>query len=191
MSKGGLLDLQQVTAAAKSLGEKSENGDNKVVLRYKVAVFGSAGAGKTATIATLCHRPAPEQHIETPGIQISRLVWPLSAASEAQDAQAEHEETVAKNSTFVLDFWDCGFSALTRFDYLHEVSPAYQFDDEKRNVNLVHVFLLVEHVAPCGRCVIRGFCLRPSELSWSAAYNFTHVAGASQLDRHVCLLHSR
>ncbi|KAL0603313.1 Ciliogenesis and planar polarity effector 2 [Plecturocebus cupreus] len=73
---------------------------------YKIFVSGKSGVGKTALVAKLAGLEVPVVHHETPGIQTTVVFWP--AKLQASDCVV----------MFRFEFWDCGESALKKFDHM-------------------------------------------------------------------------
>ncbi|XP_035163761.2 ciliogenesis and planar polarity effector 2 isoform X2 [Callithrix jacchus] len=73
---------------------------------YKIFVSGKSGVGKTALVAKLAGLEVPVLHHETPGIQTTVVFWP--AKLQASDRVV----------MFRFEFWDCGESALKKFDHM-------------------------------------------------------------------------
>lgn len=73
---------------------------------YKLFVSGRSGVGKTALVAALLGSPAPTSHRETLGIEVSTLFWPAVPLGSERPV------------LFQLRFWDCGESALRKFEHL-------------------------------------------------------------------------
>ncbi|XP_018429546.1 PREDICTED: REM2- and Rab-like small GTPase 1 [Nanorana parkeri] len=76
------------------------------IASYKIFVCGKSGVGKTALIAKLCGLEVPSMHHETTGIQTSRVFWPV---------RPRHSQ---RPFIFCFQFWDCGESALKKFDHI-------------------------------------------------------------------------
>ncbi|XP_059945005.1 ciliogenesis and planar polarity effector 2 isoform X2 [Mesoplodon densirostris] len=74
--------------------------------RYKIFVSGKSGVGKTALVAKLAGLEVPVVHHETTGIQTTVVFWP--AKLQASDRVV----------MFRFEFWDCGESALKKFDHM-------------------------------------------------------------------------
>lgn len=85
---------------------------------YKIFVSGKSGVGKTALVAKLAGLEVPLVHHETTGIQTTVVFWP--AKLQASDRVV----------MFRFEFWDCGESALKKFDHMLPTSldswPAWQ-----------------------------------------------------------------
>ncbi|OXB64412.1 hypothetical protein ASZ78_009995 [Callipepla squamata] len=97
-------------------------------LTYKLFVSGRSAVGKTALVATLAGTPVPPTHRETlgtegtprgwgvlggtvgavgcRGIEVSTLFWPAIPLGSERPV------------LFQLQFWDCGESALRKFEHL-------------------------------------------------------------------------
>ena len=75
-------------------------------VKYKIAVVGKSGVGKSATIANLCGLPIPVGHADTPGVTMNTTYWL---------ARLKHTKTVL---VFRLDFWDAGEASAKRFDHV-------------------------------------------------------------------------
>ncbi|OXB77263.1 UNVERIFIED_CONTAM: hypothetical protein H355_002255 [Colinus virginianus] len=75
-------------------------------LTYKLFVSGRSAVGKTALVATLAGTPVPPTHRETLGIEVSTLFWPAIPLGSERPV------------LFQLQFWDCGESALRKFEHL-------------------------------------------------------------------------
>ncbi|XP_061869010.1 ciliogenesis and planar polarity effector 2 [Colius striatus] len=73
---------------------------------YKLFLSGKSGVGKTALAATLAGTPAPPVHHETLGIETTTVYWPAKPRASGRPV------------IFQLHFWDCGDSALRKFEYL-------------------------------------------------------------------------
>uniref|UniRef100_A0ABI7ZRW6 Ciliogenesis and planar polarity effector 2 n=1 Tax=Felis catus TaxID=9685 RepID=A0ABI7ZRW6_FELCA len=73
---------------------------------YKIFVSGKSGGGKTALVAKLAGLEVPVVHHETAGIQTTVVFWP---------AKLQASERVVM---FRFEFWDCGESALKKFDHM-------------------------------------------------------------------------
>ncbi|KAK1340453.1 hypothetical protein QTO34_019023, partial [Cnephaeus nilssonii] len=73
---------------------------------YKIFVSGKSGVGKTALVAKLAGLEVPVVHHETTGIQTTVVFWP---------AKLQVSERVVM---FRFEFWDCGESALKKFDHM-------------------------------------------------------------------------
>ncbi|XP_058408978.1 ciliogenesis and planar polarity effector 2 isoform X2 [Diceros bicornis minor] len=73
---------------------------------YKIFVSGKSGVGKTALVAKLAGLEVPVVHHETTGIQTTVVFWP--AKLQASDRVV----------MFRFEFWDCGESALKKFDHM-------------------------------------------------------------------------
>ncbi|XP_037059053.1 ciliogenesis and planar polarity effector 2 isoform X2 [Peromyscus leucopus] len=73
---------------------------------YKIFVSGKSGVGKTALVAKLAGLEVPVVHHETTGIQTTVVFWP--AKLRASDRVV----------MFRFEFWDCGESALKKFDHM-------------------------------------------------------------------------
>ncbi|XP_051027369.1 ciliogenesis and planar polarity effector 2 [Acomys russatus] len=73
---------------------------------YKIFVSGKSGVGKTALVAKLAGLEVPVVHHETTGIQTTVVFWP--AKLKASDRVV----------MFRFEFWDCGESALKKFDHM-------------------------------------------------------------------------
>ncbi|GAB1289169.1 Ciliogenesis and planar polarity effector 2 [Apodemus speciosus] len=73
---------------------------------YKIFVSGKSGVGKTALVAKLAGLEVPTVHHETTGIQTTVVFWP--AKLKASDRVV----------MFRFEFWDCGESALKKFDHI-------------------------------------------------------------------------
>ncbi|XP_025768231.1 ciliogenesis and planar polarity effector 2 isoform X3 [Acinonyx jubatus] len=73
---------------------------------YKIFVSGKSGVGKTALVAKLAGLEVPVVHHETAGIQTTVVFWP--AKLQASDRVV----------MFRFEFWDCGESALKKFDHM-------------------------------------------------------------------------
>ncbi|XP_032248813.1 ciliogenesis and planar polarity effector 2 isoform X2 [Phoca vitulina] len=73
---------------------------------YKIFVSGKSGVGKTALVAKLAGLEVPVVHHETTGIQTTVVFWP--AKLQASDRVV----------MFRFEFWDCGESALRKFDHM-------------------------------------------------------------------------
>ncbi|XP_057703212.1 ciliogenesis and planar polarity effector 2 [Corythoichthys intestinalis] len=75
-------------------------------VHYKVFLSGKSGVGKTSLAARLAGLEIPSMHYETTGIETTVIYWPVKL----------------KESSRVLFFrfqlWDCGETALRRFDHL-------------------------------------------------------------------------
>ncbi|XP_077459309.1 ciliogenesis and planar polarity effector 2 isoform X1 [Stigmatopora argus] len=75
-------------------------------VHYKVFLSGKSGVGKTSLAARLAGLEIPSMHYETTGIETTVIYWPVKL----------------KESSTVLFFrfqlWDCGETALRRFDHL-------------------------------------------------------------------------
>ncbi|XP_075696688.1 ciliogenesis and planar polarity effector 2-like [Rhinoderma darwinii] len=76
------------------------------VASYKIFVSGKSGVGKTSLIAKLCGLEVPTMHHETTGIQTSCVYWPVLPRDSDRPI------------IFALQFWDCGESALRKFDHI-------------------------------------------------------------------------
>ncbi|XP_066462421.1 ciliogenesis and planar polarity effector 2 isoform X1 [Eleutherodactylus coqui] len=76
------------------------------VASYKIFVSGKSGVGKTSLIAKLCGLEVPTVHHETTGIQTSSTYWPV----RPRDSE--------RPIIFAFHFWDCGESALKKFDHI-------------------------------------------------------------------------
>ncbi|CAN2387984.1 REM2 and RAB-like small GTPase 1, partial [Pristimantis euphronides] len=76
------------------------------VAGYKIFVSGKSGVGKTSLIAKLCGLEVPALHHETTGIQTSCVYWPV----RPRDTE--------RPIIFAFQFWDCGESALKKFDHI-------------------------------------------------------------------------
>ncbi|KAM9299189.1 ciliogenesis and planar polarity effector 2 [Gastrophryne carolinensis] len=76
------------------------------IANYKIYVCGRSGVGKSALIAKLCGLEVPSMHHETTGIQTSRVYWPVRAQGSERPV------------IFCLHFWDCGESAIRKFDHI-------------------------------------------------------------------------
>ncbi|KAG8569857.1 hypothetical protein GDO81_014567 [Engystomops pustulosus] len=76
------------------------------VASYKIFVTGKSGVGKTSLVAKLCGLEVPTMHHETTGIQTSCVYWP---------AHPRHSD---RPIIFAFQFWDCGESALKKFDHI-------------------------------------------------------------------------
>ncbi|XP_066838228.1 ciliogenesis and planar polarity effector 2 [Anser cygnoides] len=74
--------------------------------RYKLFVAGKSGVGKTALVAALAGTPAPTAHRETMGIEASTVFWPAKPRGAERPVM------------FQLQLWDCGESALRKFDHV-------------------------------------------------------------------------
>ncbi|XP_065594144.1 ciliogenesis and planar polarity effector 2 [Cyrtonyx montezumae] len=75
-------------------------------LTYKLFVSGRSAVGKTALVAALAGTPVPPTHRETLGIEVSTLFWPATPLGSERPV------------LFQLQFWDCGESALRKFEHL-------------------------------------------------------------------------
>ncbi|KAM7097624.1 ciliogenesis and planar polarity effector 2 isoform 3-T4 [Molossus nigricans] len=73
---------------------------------YKIFVSGKSGVGKTALVAKLAGLEVPVVHHETTGIQTTVVFWP---------AKLQVSDRVVM---FRFEFWDCGESALKKFDHM-------------------------------------------------------------------------
>ncbi|XP_021273222.1 REM2- and Rab-like small GTPase 1 [Numida meleagris] len=73
---------------------------------YKLFVAGRSGVGKTALVAALAGTPVPPAHRETLGIEVTTLFWPAVPLGSQRPV------------LFQLRFWDCGDSALRKFEHL-------------------------------------------------------------------------
>ncbi|KAM4016917.1 LOW QUALITY PROTEIN: ciliogenesis and planar polarity effector 2 [Anomaloglossus baeobatrachus] len=73
---------------------------------YKVFVSGKSGVGKTSLIAKLCGLEGTPVHHETTGIQTSCVYWPVRPRGSERPV------------IFAFHFWDCGESALRKFDHI-------------------------------------------------------------------------
>ncbi|XP_066126438.1 ciliogenesis and planar polarity effector 2 isoform X2 [Saccopteryx bilineata] len=73
---------------------------------YKIFVSGKSGVGKTALVAKLAGLEVPVVHHETTGIQTTVVYWP---------AKLQVSDRVVM---FRFEFWDCGESALKKFDHM-------------------------------------------------------------------------
>ncbi|XP_042525686.1 ciliogenesis and planar polarity effector 2 isoform X3 [Dipodomys spectabilis] len=73
---------------------------------YKIFVSGKSGVGKTALVAKLAGLEVPVAHHETTGIQTTVVFWPAKL-------QASNRVVM-----FRFEFWDCGESALKKFDHM-------------------------------------------------------------------------
>lgn len=73
---------------------------------YKIFVSGKSGVGKTALVAKLAGLEVPVVHHETIGIQTTVVFWP---------AKLQVSDRVIM---FRFEFWDCGESALRKFDHM-------------------------------------------------------------------------
>uniref|UniRef100_A0A8D0MR86 Ciliogenesis and planar polarity effector 2 n=1 Tax=Sus scrofa TaxID=9823 RepID=A0A8D0MR86_PIG len=73
---------------------------------YKIFVSGKSGVGKTALVAKLAGLEVPVVHHETTGIQTTVVFWPAKL-------QASNRVVM-----FRFEFWDCGESALKKFDHM-------------------------------------------------------------------------
>ncbi|XP_073525257.1 ciliogenesis and planar polarity effector 2-like, partial [Phyllobates terribilis] len=76
------------------------------VATYKIFVSGKSGVGKTSLVAKLCGLEETPVHHETTGIQTSCVYWPVRPADSGRPV------------VFAFHFWDCGESALKKFDHI-------------------------------------------------------------------------
>ncbi|XP_073426343.1 ciliogenesis and planar polarity effector 2 [Dendrobates tinctorius] len=76
------------------------------VASYKIFVSGKSGVGKTSLVAKLCGLEVTPMHHETTGIQTSCVYWPV------RPTDCDHP------IIFAFHFWDCGESALKKFDHI-------------------------------------------------------------------------
>ncbi|XP_069804104.1 ciliogenesis and planar polarity effector 2-like [Dendropsophus ebraccatus] len=76
------------------------------VASYKIFVCGKSGVGKTSLVAKLCGLEVPIMHHETTGIQTSCVYWPVRPRDSVRPI------------IFAFQFWDCGESALKKFDHI-------------------------------------------------------------------------
>ncbi|XP_069598164.1 ciliogenesis and planar polarity effector 2 [Ranitomeya imitator] len=76
------------------------------VASYKIFVCGKSGVGKTSLVAKLCGLEVTPMHHETTGIQTSCVFWPVRPADSDRPI------------VFAFHFWDCGESALKKFDHI-------------------------------------------------------------------------
>ncbi|MEQ2209088.1 Cilioproteinsis and planar polarity effector 2 [Xenoophorus captivus] len=75
-------------------------------VHYKIFISGKSGVGKTALTARLAGLNFPNVHHETTGIQTTVVYWPAKLIENGRVL------------FFRLQLWDCGESALRRFDHL-------------------------------------------------------------------------
>ncbi|XP_064137419.1 ciliogenesis and planar polarity effector 2 isoform X1 [Loxodonta africana] len=73
---------------------------------YKIFVSGKSGVGKTALVAKLAGLEVPIVHHETTGIQTTVVFWPAKL------------QATGRVVMFRFEFWDCGESALKKFDHM-------------------------------------------------------------------------
>ncbi|XP_071073863.1 F-box only protein 42 isoform X3 [Dasypus novemcinctus] len=73
---------------------------------YKIFVSGKSGVGKTALVAKLAGLEVPVAHHETMGIQTTVVFWPAKLLASDRVVM------------FRFEFWDCGESALKKFDHM-------------------------------------------------------------------------
>ncbi|XP_077829054.1 ciliogenesis and planar polarity effector 2 isoform X3 [Macaca mulatta] len=73
---------------------------------YKIFVSGKSGVGKTALVAKLAGLEVPVVHHETTGIQTTVVFWPAKLQASGRVVM------------FRFEFWDCGESALKKFDHM-------------------------------------------------------------------------
>ncbi|XP_019510379.1 PREDICTED: REM2- and Rab-like small GTPase 1 isoform X2 [Hipposideros armiger] len=73
---------------------------------YKIFVSGKSGVGKTALVAKLAGLEVPVVHHETTGIQTTVVFWPAKL------------QTSDRVVMFRFEFWDCGETALKKFDHM-------------------------------------------------------------------------
>ncbi|KAM5270281.1 ciliogenesis and planar polarity effector 2 isoform 2-T2 [Hipposideros larvatus] len=73
---------------------------------YKIFVSGKSGVGKTALVAKLAGLEVPMVHHETTGIQTTVVFWPAKL------------QTSDRVVMFRFEFWDCGETALKKFDHM-------------------------------------------------------------------------
>uniref|UniRef100_A0A8D0BG05 Ciliogenesis and planar polarity effector 2 n=1 Tax=Salvator merianae TaxID=96440 RepID=A0A8D0BG05_SALMN len=76
------------------------------VASYKVFVSGKSGVGKTALVARLAGLEVPAVHQETTGLQTTSVYWPAKLRESSRAL------------FFKFSFWDCGESALKKFDHM-------------------------------------------------------------------------
>ncbi|KAA0712839.1 REM2- and [Triplophysa tibetana] len=79
---------------------------NVDTIRYKVFISGKTGVGKSALAARLAGLDFPRMHYETTGIETTVTFWPV---------KLKDSERVL---FFRFEFWDCGESAMRRFDHM-------------------------------------------------------------------------
>uniref|UniRef100_A0A8C8AWZ3 Ciliogenesis and planar polarity effector 2 n=1 Tax=Otus sunia TaxID=257818 RepID=A0A8C8AWZ3_9STRI len=73
---------------------------------YKLFVSGKSGVGKTALVAMLAGTPVSPVHHDTLGIEVTTVYWPAKPRASGRPV------------IFQLHFWDCGDSALKKFEHL-------------------------------------------------------------------------
>uniref|UniRef100_A0A8C5MFF8 Ciliogenesis and planar polarity effector 2 n=1 Tax=Leptobrachium leishanense TaxID=445787 RepID=A0A8C5MFF8_9ANUR len=76
------------------------------IANYKIVVCGKGGVGKTSLIAKLAGLEVPNAHHETTGIQTTCVHWPACPRGSERPV------------IFRLQFWDCGETALRKFDHI-------------------------------------------------------------------------
>lgn len=75
-------------------------------VHYKIYLSGKSGVGKTSVVARLAGLSIPSTHYETTGIETTIVYWPVKIKDTGQVL------------FFRLQLWDCGETALRRFDHL-------------------------------------------------------------------------
>lgn len=73
---------------------------------YKIYLSGKSGVGKTSVVARLAGLSIPSTHYETTGIETTIVYWPVKLKDSGRVL------------FFRLQLWDCGETALRRFDHL-------------------------------------------------------------------------
>lgn len=75
-------------------------------VQYKIVLSGKSGVGKTSVVARLAGLNIPNMHYETTGIETTIVYWPVKIKQSGRVL------------FFHLQLWDCGETALRRFDHL-------------------------------------------------------------------------
>ncbi|XP_041836221.1 ciliogenesis and planar polarity effector 2 isoform X2 [Melanotaenia boesemani] len=75
-------------------------------VHYKIFICGKSGVGKTAFAARIAGLNIPNVHHETTGIETTVVYWPVKLRENGRVL------------FFHLQLWDCGETALRRFDHL-------------------------------------------------------------------------
>ncbi|XP_051996557.1 ciliogenesis and planar polarity effector 2 isoform X2 [Xyrauchen texanus] len=79
---------------------------NVDTVRYKVFISGKTGVGKSSLAARLAGLDLPKVHYETTGIDTTVVFWPVRLKESGRVL------------FFRFEFWDCGESAMRRFDHM-------------------------------------------------------------------------
>uniref|UniRef100_A0A8C6SZU1 Ciliogenesis and planar polarity effector 2 n=1 Tax=Neogobius melanostomus TaxID=47308 RepID=A0A8C6SZU1_9GOBI len=79
---------------------------SKILQKKRRRQFGMSGVGKTSVVARLAGLSIPSTHYETTGIETTIVYWPVKIKDSGRVL------------FFRLQLWDCGETALRRFDHL-------------------------------------------------------------------------